>query len=158
MDGMNAVRMEGTTGTEGGRRPTVVPVVGREVSTSEVEMKRPRRRHTVAYKIRALETVEALRADGGGAIGAYLRREGLYYSTVRKWAEYYKQGKLTSTRNGPKEKSREALQAEVHQLRRKIDRTERKLKRTELIVELQKKLSLILGLEQEPGNERSEDR
>ena len=146
----------GTTATEGGRRPTGVAVVSSGIPSSEVEVKRVRRRRTVAYKIRVLETVEALRTDGGGAMGAYLRKEGLYYSTVRKWAEYHEQGKLTSTSSGPKEKSREALQAEIHQLRRKIEQAERKLKKTELIVELQKKLSMILGLE--TNGERSEER
>lgn len=155
MEGMKTLGMDGMTGTQGGRRPTGVPVDGRGVPTSEVEVRRTRRRHTIAYKIRVLETVAGLRTDGGGAIGAYLRKEGLYYSTVRKWAQYYEQGKLTSTRSGPKEKSREALQAEIGQLRRKIDQAERKLKKTELIVDLQKKLSLILGLEIE--NERSEE-
>lgn len=149
MEGMKTLGMDETTGTQGGRRPTGVPVVGlgSRVLTSEVEVRRTRRRHTLVYKLRVLETVEHLRVEGGGAIGAYLRKEGLYYSTVRKWARNHEEGKLSSTRCGPKEKSREALHSEIHQLRRKIESTERKLKKTELIVELQKKLSLVLGLE-----------
>ena len=156
MDGLQTIEMEGTTATEGCRRPTGVAVVGGEIPSSEVEVRHTRRRHTIAYKIRVLETVAALRTDGGGAIGAYLRKEGLYYSTVRKWAQSYEQGHLTSTRSGPKEKSRETLQAEIHQLRRKVEQAERKLKKTELIVELQKKLSLVLGME--TGDERSAER
>lgn len=157
MEGIKTLGMDGTTGMQGGRRPTGIPVDGLNIPTSEVEVRHTRRRRTIAYKLRVLETVESLRTDGGGAIGAYLRKEGLYYSTVRKWAQNHEQGKLTSTRSGPKEKSREALQTEIAQLRRKIESTERKLKKTELIVELQKKLSLILGLEIN-NNDRSEER
>lgn len=158
MEGLQAVRTDETTGTEGGRRPTGVPVEEHRIPSPEVEVKRTHRRHTVAYKIRVLETVSALRKDGGGAIGSYLRKEGLYYSTVRKWAQLHEQGKLTSTQSGPKGKSREALQAEIHQLRRKLERTEQKLKKTELIVELQKKLSSILGLDQETNKGKSAER
>lgn len=155
MEGVKTLGMDETTETQGGRRPTGVSVDGRGIPTSQVEVRHARRRHTIAYKIRVLETVADLRTDGGGAIGAYLRKEGLYYSTVRKWVQSHEQGKLTLTRSGPKEKSREALHSEIHQLRRKIESTERKLKKTELIVELQKKLSLILGLE--VSNERSKE-
>lgn len=158
MEEFQAVKGDETTGTERGRRPTGVPIDGSKIPSSEVEAKRTHRRHTVAYKIRVLETVSALRTDGGGAIGAYLRKEGLYYSTVRKWTQLHEQGKLTSTQSGPKGKSREALQAEIHQLRRKLERTQQKLKKTELIVELQKKLSSILGLDQETNNEKSAER
>ena len=155
MEGIKTLGMDGTTATQGGRRPTGVAVEDQGVPTSEVEVRSTRRRHTIAYKVRVLETVAALRTDGGGAIGAYLRKEGLYYATVRKWAHDHEQGKLTSTRSGPKEKSREALLSEIAQLRRKMEQTEHKLKKTELIVELQKKLSLILGLE--INNDRSEE-
>lgn len=155
MEGVKTLGIDGTTGMQGGRRPTGIPVYDEGIPTTEVEVRHTRRRHTIAYKLRVLETVEALRTDGGGAMGAYLRKEGLYYSTVRKWAQNQEQGKLTSTRSGPKEKSREALQTEICQLRRKIEQAEKKLKKTELIVELQKKLSLILGLEIE--SDRSEE-
>jgi len=53
--------------------------------TTEVVARPVRRRHTVAYKLKVLETVAALRAEGNGAVGAYLRREGLYYSSVQFW-------------------------------------------------------------------------
>lgn len=159
MEGMLAFRSgEGTTGTEGGRRPTGVPVEVDKIPSPEVEVKKTRRRHTIAYKIRVLETVSALRSDGGGAIGSYLRKEGLYYSTVRKWEKLQEEGKLTSTQTGPKGKGRQAMQAEIQQLRRKLERTEKKLKKTEMIVELQKKLSSILAMDQETSNEKSAEK
>jgi len=88
-----------------------------------------------------------LKANGSSSIGTYLRKEGLYYSSVRRWMRQQERGELSATKSGAKTKSRALLQAEIHRLRRKLESTEKKLKKTELIVELQKKLSLILGLD-----------
>ena len=140
-------------GTEGGRRPTGVPGGG----TVEVVVSEKRRSLTVSYKIRVVETVAALRTEGSGSIGAYLRKEGLYYSTVRKWAEQYERGKLTHRQDESKAKNG-ALQAEIQRLRRKLEQTERKLKKTEAIVEIQKKLSAILSLDQTAENESDAER
>ena len=65
--------------------------------TTEV-VGRPRRRHTLAYKLKVLETVAELRNQGKGAIGAYLRSEGLYYSTIRAWQRQQDEGDRKSTR------------------------------------------------------------
>ena len=140
--------------TEGGGRPT--GVTGEEPTPMEVEVvaQKRRRRLTIGYKLRVIETVAELKANGSSSIGSYLRKEGLYYSSVRKWIEQEERGELTSAKSGGKTKGREVLsegsfgQAEIHRLRRQLERTEKKLKKTELIVELQKKLSLLLGLEQ----------
>jgi len=134
-------------GTEGGRRPTGVP--GGEAVEVAVPVKR--RRLTVAYKIRVVETVTSLRSEGTGSIGAFLRKEGLYYSTVRKWTEQYERGDLVRRQEDSKA-STKALQAENQRLRRRLDQVERKLKKTEAIVEIQKKLSAILGLDQAAEN------
>lgn len=61
--------------------------------------------------------------------------------------EQEERGQLTATKSGSKTKSTTELHAEIHRLRRQLERTEEKLKKTELIVEIQKKLSLILGLD-----------
>jgi len=141
-----------STGTQGGRRPTGVPVDVAKTKTteaydSEVVEIRKRRRLTVAFKAKVLQTVETLKLEGNGAVNAYLRKEGLYYSSVCKWAKLTKQGSLTAEKSGPKENSRESLQAENKQLRRKLLQAEKKLKKSELIIDLQKKLSVILGID-----------
>ena len=100
-------------GTEGGRRPTGVPAGAADSPDPEVVARPTRRRLSVAYKLKVLETVEALRARGQGAVGAYLRQEGLYYSSVRDWARLRDQGRLTARTRGPREKSRDALLAEL---------------------------------------------
>jgi transposase len=148
---MNGELVEQTTAdSEGGRRPT-----GESAEREAVEMVEPatkRRRLTVAYKIRVVEAVNALKADGHhGSIGGFLRKEGLYYSTVRKWNVQYEQGVLTGRQNESQARLK-ALQGENQRLKRKLEHVERKLKKTEAIVEIQKKLSAILSLEQTSRN------
>jgi transposase-like protein len=145
-----------TTVTEGGRRPTGVTVEPEraEIPSPEVSAYVKRRRLNTAYKIRIVETVATLRADGSNSIGAYLRKEGLYYSSVRRWAQQFERGELTTRQNEGKAKVR-GLQAENQRLRRKIEQVEKKLKKTEMIVELQKKLSAILSLDQSPDDVKS---
>mgnify|MGYP003381325903 CR=1 FL=1 len=67
-----------TPGTEGGRRPT--GVTGGTTTTPDVEViaQTPRRRLTVAYKIRVIETVAELKSKGSDSVGSYLAKEGLY--------------------------------------------------------------------------------
>jgi len=148
-----------TPETEGGRRPTGVP--GVETRTPEVEVvaHKKRRRLTIGYKIRVIETVAELKANGGtNSIGSYLRKEGLYYSSIRKWIQQQERGKLTATQSGGKTKSRAGLQGEIVRLRRQLESTEKKLKKTELIVEIQKKLSLILGIDQVEIDEKNAEK
>ncbi len=133
------------------------PIMDLAHRTSEAEKKHypdpevtvipKRRRLTVAYKIKVINTVEELRSQGEGAIGAYLRKEGLYYASVHKWAQQYREGLLTSQKPGRSQKSHKDMQYEIVKLKRKLEQTEKKLKKTELVVELQKKLSSILEIE-----------
>jgi transposase len=114
-----------------------------------------RRTHSVPFKIKVVETVARLRKEGTpGAIGAYLRQEGLYGSSVTNWERSMRNGTLTTSRPGPKGKKHSDLQDEVKRLRRKLEQTEKKLAKTQLLVEIQKKLSAILDEETE---ERSPD-
>jgi hypothetical protein len=76
-----------------------------------------------------------------------LRKEGLYYSAVTNWERLYDKGLLKTSHSGPKEKSHEELFAEIKRLRRRLDQTEKKLERSELLLEIQKKLSSILEFE-----------
>jgi len=145
----------GSSGTEGGRRPTVVPDDGTTKPDPEVTPRATRRYLTVAYKIKVLETVAALREQGQGAVGAYLRTEGLYYSSIRSWEKLRDQGLLTKSNKGPREQNRDALLAENKQLRRKLEQSQRRLAKTELIVELQKKLSAIIDLDEPKSTGRS---
>ena len=144
-----------SAGTEKGRRPNGGPVDSSGKSDTEVIPSATRRYLTVAYKLKVLETVAELKKQGQGAVGAYLRKEGLYSSSIRSWEKLLDEGLLTSTKKGPREKNHEALLAENKQLRRELEKTQKRLAKTELIVELQKKLSSILDLEAPKSTGRS---
>ena len=145
-----------TAGTEGGRRPTVVPAVESTKPDPEVVARPHRRNLTVSYKLKVLETVAELREQGKGKVGAYLRKEGLYYSSICSWERLRDQGLLTSASKGLKENNRDELIAENKQLRRKLDQAQKRLAKTELIIELQKKLSAIMGLDDPTNTGRSD--
>jgi len=147
---MKALKLHVTdepAGPEEGHRPTGGPAEEFFIPSSEVVPKAKRRYLTVAYKLKVLDTVADLREQGQGSIGAYLRKEGLYYSSISSWEKLREQGLLTNNRKGPREKSHDALLAENRQLRRELQKTQKRLVKSELIVELQKKLSAILDIE-----------
>ena len=138
--------------TEGGRRPSVVAAP----SAASPELPdRPRRRtFTVAYKLGILrQTDEA----GPGGIGAILRREGLYSSLLTDWRRQRDAGAheaLKAVKRGPKVGEPNPLAAEHARLQRENKSLTLRLRRAEAIVELQKKLALLLGLSM-PDDEAS---
>src|SRR3954454_20747815 len=69
-------------GTEEGRRPTVVPAPA--AANPELSDRPKRRTFTAGEKLRILEETD--RAAGTGDIGAILRREGLYSTTLTDWS------------------------------------------------------------------------
>ena len=118
----------------------------------EVPERPARRRFTAEYKLRIVEEANALSEPG--AMGALLRREGLYSSHLVEWRRQYRLGALSNlarTRGRPKP---HPLAAENDQLRRRNARLERRLATAERIIEIQSKVSELLGI---PLAQRSED-
>lgn len=144
-------------GTEGGRtRPTGVPGEATTKPDPEVVAQPKRRRLSISYKLKVLAHVENLRSEGNGAIGAYLRKEGIYYSMVHTWSKQKDLGLFTGAHGAKKkEKSRDVIVAENKELRRKLEQIEKRLHKTELLVELQKKISAMMELENQSESERS---
>ncbi len=123
---------------------------GMPLSTSEVEVmaKPTRRRFTAAYKQRVLR--EADRCSRPGEIGALLRREGVYSSNLTAWRKQRENGELeglSQKRRGPLGKEKNPLADTVKALERETARLRARAERAEGLVELQKKVSEILGIE-----------
>lgn len=118
----------------------------RPVSDSEVIAKPKRRQFTAEYKLQVLREADACKEHG--AIGALLRREGLYTSLLGKWRVQREQGELEalSQARGRKVDPETALRHQVQQLERDKARLQRKLRQAEAIIEVQKKVSEILGI------------
>jgi transposase-like protein len=106
-----------------------------------------RRRFSAAYKQRIPAEVDA--AAGTGEIGRILRREGLYSSQIAGWRRARAESEraaLAPRKRGPKPAPTNPLQAENAQLKREKERLLKKLRTAELMIDLQKKVSQILGI------------
>jgi transposase-like protein len=117
------------------------------VPDPEVVPRAKRRRFSAEYKLRILEEAEA--CSERGQIGSLLRREGLYSSHLTTWRQQREQGQLEAL--SPKKRGRkpsvdEALAKELAELKRENQRLENRLQQAETIIEVQKKLSGLLGL------------
>ncbi len=81
-----------------------------------------------------------------GEIGALLRKEGLYSSHLRSWRKQRDEGALSRLRRKRGRKSqKDPLLDENKTLRRQVEGLQHQLKKAEAIIEVQKKLSEILG-------------
>lgn len=118
------------------------------VGETEVVEKAKRRRFTAEDKRRILE--EADRCTKPGEVGALLRREGLYSSLLSVWRRQREAGgvaALAPSKRGPPAKVPEAGARRIAELEKELARSQARLKRAEALLELQKKVSEILGVE-----------
>ena len=115
------------------------------VPDSEVVARPHRRRFTAEYKRSIIDEADAAR--DAGAVGALLRREGLYSSHLTTWKRQRKQGELdalTPKKRGPKVVI-SPLVKQNRELQAANARLLKKLKNAELIIEVQKKVAALLG-------------
>jgi len=125
-----------------------VPVPGTISSEVEVMAKATRRRFSAEYKLKVLRAAEACTRPG--EIGALLRREGLYFSNLKTWRAQRRTGELgglTPKKRGPVPQVKNPLGAKVAALEREVTRQTARAERAEALVQLQKKVSEILGVE-----------
>lgn len=118
------------------------------VRETEVVEKARRRGFTAEYKLRVL--AEADRCTKPGEVGALLRREGLYSSLLSAWRRQRDVGELSARspkKRGPPAKVPDASARRVAELEKELARARVRLKRAEALLDLQKKVSEILGVE-----------
>lgn len=126
-----------------------------QVPDPEVVPRAKRRQFTAAYKLRILE--EADQCSSSGQIGSLLRREGLYSSHLSRWRQLRAQGQLQALSGQKRGRKSDLSATELVQLRRENERLKSRLAQAELIIDVQKKLSRILGLTI-PENESDESK
>src|ERR1700680_5248976 len=130
---------------DAGRRPTVgAPPAS---VPPELSPRARRRTFTARDKLRILAATD--QAAGTGDIGAILRREGVYSSTLCDWRRQRDAGAfgaLTPVKRGPKTAEPNPLAAENASLRENNDHLARCLARAEAIIAVQKKLADLLGI------------
>lgn len=110
---------------------------------------KPPREFTPAHKQRILRELDEARASGErGAVAALLRREGLVRSNIWHWErarDRIEQAALTKGRRG-RPRTKNPLAATVQQQAREIERLKKELYKAEVVIDVQKKLSALLGI------------
>jgi len=156
---MISSKMEANLGMTGARRATEIP--GKEIQSKanamqplsvvlpnpEVPEKAERRRFSAEYKLKILRQADECRDPG--SLGALLRKEGLYSSNLTTWRRQREEGTLLALnpkKRGRKAAARNPFLMENEQLRKENDRLHKRLYQAELIIEVQKKVSQILGV------------
>ena len=148
--------------TEGARRATgVTPATTEEprmpLPDPEVPEKKARRKFTAKYKLKILQEADV--CSEPGQVGALLRREGLYSSNLTTWRRQRDEGlldALSPKKRGRKQKEKNPLTSKVAALEKENERLRKKLKKAEIIIDVQKKISEILGIAQPTEEERTD--
>jgi len=156
---MHSAKTHDSRGVDGVRRAPATPNDASPVeaaSSHPAEIVRPnpevvarptRRRFTAADKLRILQLADACTAVG--SLGALLRAEGLYASHLTTWRRQRTEGTLSALT--PQKRGRKVVvphpqRAENERLRQENARLSTRLKQAELIIDVQKQVSQILGL------------
>jgi len=116
-------------------------------SPTEVTSKAKRRRFTAEYKRKVLQDADA--CTESGQVGALLRREGLYSSHLTTWRQARERGELEGLapkRRGPAAQEINPLAKELAAERREVARLKAENAKLQIICEVQKKVSLLLGV------------
>jgi transposase len=121
------------------------------VPNPEVVVKARRRRFTAEYKHHILQEADACMQRG--EVGALLRREGLYSSHLTTWRHQRQRGERQGLTPAKRGRQADPQTAENARLLRETERLKAQLARAELIIEVQKKVSQLLGLPEIPLDE-----
>lgn len=106
----------------------------RKPVSPEMKVTKKRRYHTKSYKLKILEEIENCRVPGG--VGAILRREGLYSSTITGWRKQKAAGKLDNTSVNSVDK--------IYDLAEENRKLKQELEQARLIIDIQKKISNLI--------------
>jgi len=119
----------------------------------EVRPKAERRQFSSSYKLEIVQQAE--RCQGSGELGALLRKEGLYASHLSKWRKLLKKGgrEGLGASRGRKADPETATRQRLRELEQENQRLRGKLRQAEAIIEVQKKISEILGTPLAPSDD-----
>jgi len=146
-----AMNQSSAVESEGARRATGDSTAGAATGLPihpdpEVPEKRQRRQYTAVYKKQILE--EADRCINSHQVGAMLRREGLYFSNLTTWRRQREAGTLAGLKprkRGRKAQPVDSIKKQVETLQRENRRLNEDLRKAEIIIDVQKKVSELLG-------------
>lgn len=126
------------------------------VVETEVTEKARRRRFSAKYKLRVLALADA--CSKPGEVGELLRKEGLYSSHLTSWRKARAEGELAGLaekRRGPAPKIVDERDRRIAELERDLKRSQARTQRVEALLEIQKKVSELLGIQLTSPDEES---
>ena len=150
---MHAVKVSSDPlASQGARRatedaPESTPLATPPGSDSEVVPRARRRRFTNADKRRILQAAD--RCIKPGEVGALMRREGVYSSSLSTWRRQRETADLAALapqKRGPKADPARADAQHIAQLTRERDQLRVELNKAQLVIEVQKKVTALLNL------------
>ena len=111
----------------------------------EVVAKATRRRFTVEYKRAIVREADTCKTPG--AVGALLRREGLYSSHLTTWRAARERGELAGApkKRGPVRRVVDPRDQKLAAQERELTQWKKRAERAEALVELQKQVAALLG-------------
>jgi len=138
--------------SQGARRatedaPLSAPSPNPPGSDSEVVPRARRRTFSNADKRRILQAAD--RCTQPGEVGALMRREGVYSSSLSTWRRQREAADLAALapqKRGPKADPGRAEALQIAQLTRERDSLQSQLDKAKLVIEVQKKVTALLGL------------
>ena len=120
---------------------------GSGVSNETTVSFRPRRKLSPSEKLRIVKTANA--CVERGEIGALLRKEGIYSSQLTQWRRQFNDAGekgITGARRGPKQ-VHDARDRRIMELEKQVSHLEGQLGMAQKIMDLQKKVSALFGIE-----------
>lgn len=114
----------------------------------EVSAVPKRRRFSAQFKRKILREADA--CSKLGELGALLRREGIYSSSLASWRKARERGELSALapkKRGPVARQPHPSEKEISDLKRALAKAEAELKRAEIAIGLQKKVAELFGIQ-----------
>ena len=122
------------------------------VVSAEETLPPKRRRYTIAFKLRMIEQADACTLPG--ALAMLLRREGIYFSTLQDFRKQKARGDLGANPTATKKTQSAVPDAQALKdlaaSERENRRLRRELERARALLDLQKKVSELMGLSLDP--------
>ena len=149
---MHAVTVSSDPGASQGARRAIEDAPGSAAlpippaSNSEVVPRARRRTFTNADKRRILQAADLCTKPG--EVGALMRREGVYSSSLSTWRRQREAAELAALapqKRGPKVDPHRAETLHIAQLTRERDDLQGRLNKALLVIDVQKKLAALLG-------------
>jgi transposase-like protein len=135
--------------SQGARRATEEGALGgaARAPDPEVVATAKRRQFPSSEKRRIVAAADACKRPG--ELGALLRREGIYSSMLSTWRKQIariNETALAPQRRGPKPDPARPERLRIQKLEREKARLERELAQARLIIDVQKKVAILLGI------------